>query len=241
MQATLADLARGSSADLLVFVSPAAVQAFASALARPQAQLPARRVAVMGSGTGEAVQRLLPGLAAGPLLQPGPGGGGDIAGGGTEALLPVLRALVPPPPRALIVRAQDGRPLLGEWLRGRGIAVQEIAAYRRLAWSPDAPRWAALRAVCALGQPLAVLYTSSEAVGLVQACLARDPAVLQAARRGPALCVHPRIAQVLQASGQTDIRLCAPQAGALLQALEEGAGSVRPVPPAAQTHPPQIT
>lgn len=221
VRATLAQLA---GFDLVVFVSPMAVQALADSMAAsmPDLRWPvATRMAAVGGATLRAV---------GSLLQPGEGttiigpAGADAGEGGVEALWPAIAALRPAPRRVLIVRAQSGREWLGGKLRATGAQVEELAAYRRIAHAPTPHEWDGLHGAVG-GEPpraLAVLFSSTEAVG------ALTPALVSA-RLGPqragavALCVHERIAQAAAAAGWTDVRCCEPRADAVVAAL--GAGS----------------
>lgn len=224
------------SFDLVVFVSPEAVRAAARILAAtgaaghgPRLPWPAHCVAaVTGAGTGRLLEAGFD--IAQAVLAPAAGTGGAealwerireaLAGGG--ALSARSRG-----GRALIIRADHGRELLGERLAQAGMTVQTVCAYRRLAHEPGAAPIAALRAGSRGARVRALLYSSSEAVPEVLGQLGRlDPEGKWT--DALALCLHPRIAQAAASHGHGSIRLCEPQAQAVLQALREDAAGVPP-------------
>ncbi len=205
---------------LAVFVSPAAVQAFAAALGG--ARWPAgTMLAGVGRATLDSAIALLPGAAAAAPLAPA---GTAAADGGSEALWAVLQALPALPARVLIVRAQSGRDWLAQQLRNRGVAVDEVAAYQRQPHRPAEPNGAALRAALDQGRPLAVLFSSTEAVAAMNAALAAQAERSAWLPASYALAVHPRIAQALRAAGWPTVLDCEPGAGSIDAALR-GAGA----------------
>jgi uroporphyrinogen-III synthase len=117
-------LARAAEYDLVVFVSPTAVQK-AGAL-RDGAWPAALRAAAVGEGTRRALE------AAGVRGVIAPADGAD-----SESLLalPALRRM--DGARVLIVRGEGGRELLGHTLAARGAQVAYAACYRRA--RPSAP------------------------------------------------------------------------------------------------------
>jgi uroporphyrinogen-III synthase len=212
-------LTRLASFDLVVFVSPAAVHALAAALPRISGTgvwPPATSIAAMGAATRAAVLAQVEGAERVPMLCPA---GDTAADGGSEALWPLVRAQRPPPRRVLIVRAQGGRQWLSEQLAGTGVAVEEIAAYQRLAHVPTAPESAALHAATAAGHRLAILYSSAEAIDVVAQQLGHDAALTAPLVRQIGLCVHERIAAALSRRGCKDVRLCAPEVEPIRRAL----------------------
>lgn len=230
VQATLARLA---SFDLVVFVSPMAVQALAGALGNVPWPRTAR-VAAVGGATLRTVRAELPIEDGTPVLGPA---GTEAADGGAEALWPLLAGLDPAARRVLIVRAQSGREWLGRQLRQSGAQVEELEAYRRVVHEPQAQDWDAVRAAMAacagnVGGP-AVLFSSTEAVDVLTQALQRE-------HLGPelpgalALCVHDRVAQAARGAGWSDVRRCEAEEGALLAALADGAVTT-PVPRSGQT------
>lgn len=203
--------------DLAVFVSPAAVRAFATALRRLSCAWPAgTRIAAVGTATGQAARTELTGAGAAQILCPA---GAQAAAGGSEALIERLQALRPAPRFALIVRAQSGRERLAEWLRSQGAAVEEASAYRRAAHVPGAAQWSALREGLAPGRTLAVLYTSSEAVAAVAAQFEGQAEFAAPFAASTALCIHARIEAALRGRGWRDVRRCDPQPGSIRAAL----------------------
>jgi len=206
--------------DLVVFVSPLAVQGFAAALGAAAAWPATTVLAGVGAATLQAA-RQLPGAQAARGLAPG----ASAAEGGSEALWPAVAALRPLPRRALIVRAQAGRDWLAQRLAQAGVAVEEVEAYQRHEHRPAPQDWAALRAARAQGQQLAVLFSSSEAVALLGPALRADPELLPWVDGGVALAVHPRIEQALRAAGWRDVRGCAASVESIAAALA-GQGAV---------------
>jgi len=225
----------------VVFVSPAAVHAFAAALTGPW---PGQtRIGAVGAATGRAARAALLGADRAHIVCPDGAGAADA---GSESLWQALQVLVPAPQRVLIVRAQGGRQWLIDRLQAAGAQVEEAVAYRRVAHVPGLAQWAALRAGHAAHRRLALLYTSSEAVPVVAEQLGREQALAGWHHEGIALCVHHRIEQALRASGLADVRPCAPDAGSIRTALGEGTtASARTgpgaLPDAAQTRPSRIS
>jgi len=207
--------------DLVVFVSPMAVNAFAGALAG--APWPdTTRVAGVGSATVRALVDALGLGDGGSIIGPA---GKETADGGAEALWPALAALQPAPRRVLIVRAQAGRDWLGGQLRAGGAEVKELEAYRRDTHEPTPQEWDRLSGALGPGtaRALAVLFSSTEAVGVLTPALAA--AGLGPQRAGAvALCVHERIAEAAAAAGWPDVRRCEPRAEAIVGALAGPAG-----------------
>jgi uroporphyrinogen III methyltransferase/synthase len=226
VQAAVASLAQH---DLVVFVSPMAVRAFAAAL-DGAAWPDGARVAAVGGATLQAARAALRLGAAVRTCGPE---STDAAEGGAEALWELLERLSPPPRHVLMVRAQAGRELLAERLRAAGAVVTELEAYRRTAHEPGAGDWAALRAALAApadASPLVVLFSSTEAVGAVTRRLDEGPGTVRAAG-AIALCVHERIAQAARAAGWQDVRRCEPDADSVLTALAARGPATAPALP----------
>lgn len=200
--------------DLVVFVSPAAVGAMAPLLGDAW---PARvAIAAVGATTAQAARAQLPQASQAHIICPD---GDSTADGGSESLWKAIERTLPAPRHVLIVRAQTGRQWLADRLLGSGAKVEEAVAYRRVVHVPTAPQWAALRAAMQGNAPLAALYSSSEAVSVVNDTLGREPAIAARLLRGVALCIHERIEHVLRASGLTDVRRCEPVVESIRQAL----------------------
>jgi len=202
--------------DLVVFVSPAAVRAFAVHLAG--AWPTGTAIAVTGSGTREALRESV-GATEAKIFAPC---GSAAADGGAEQLWSALAPACAGLRTALIVRAQSGREWLGERLRGAGVAVRELAAYRRQAHAPAPAERAALQAALGAGSALAILYSSSEAVAAVGGQLAQAGISPGWQARCLALCLHERIGQAAAAAGITRVRLCSADLPAVLAALAPG-------------------
>ena len=200
--------------DLVVFVSPLAVQGFAAALSAAAAWPATTILAGVGAATLQAA-RQLPGAQAAKGLAPG----GGAADGGSEALWPAVAALQPLPRRALIVRAQAGRDWLAQRMVEQGVAVDEVEAYQRREHRPEPQDWAALRAARAQGQQLAVLFSSSEAVAVLGPVLRAEAELAPWIEAAVALAVHPRIEQALRAAGWRDVRGCAASVESIASAL----------------------
>lgn len=203
--------------DLAIFVSPQAVRATAALLAQPWP--PRTTLAAVGAGTRSAVLASIPGAASARLL---PARDEDIRGSGSESLWPLLQAMQPPPRRVLLLRAQGGREWLVDKLLAAGSAVTPLAVYTRLPFNLPAELRARLAAAAAAG--LAGVISSSDAVDVLEAMLASQPAALQALRAGPALASHPRIAERLRAAGFERVAVCALEAQAIIGLLREGGG-----------------
>jgi len=217
-------IARLADFDLVIFVSPAAVHAFASAFRRmyrgsaQHAWPAASAIAAVGSATRDAALASLPCAGEARIVCPAGEGAADA---GSDALIEVIRELPDPPRAVLLVRAQSGRQRLVEWLQGRGAGVEEAVAYRRVAHQPKDSQWAVLQASVRAGVRLAVLYTSSEAVGVVARQFEGDRELADAHADSIALAIHERIERELRARGVTDVRRCGMEIDSILQALRD--------------------
>lgn len=174
--------------------------------------------------SGNAVRGLFPGggadaLAPGPRAwSPGPGTtqalraagwpaaridapAADAAQFDSEALWAQVAGQVQAGQRVLIVRGGDaqgriaGRDWLAERLHAAGAQVDQVLAYRRRAPVLDAAQ-AALARAGAHGRQTVWLFSSSEAIAHLGACL---PGQDWSAAR--ALVTHPRIAHTAQVAG----------------------------------------
>lgn len=217
-------IARLAEFDLAIFVSPAAVHALASAMRRmyPRTQRPGwpagTRIAAVGAATREAALQSLPGVGETQIICPP---GESAADGGSDALVSAIKELAATPQAVLLVRAQSGRQRLIDWLRGQGASVEETIAYRRVAHEPSEAQWSVLRASVRAGKRLAVLYTSSEAVGVLAAQFAHDRELADALADAIALCVHERIERELRARGYTDVRSCTMDVASIQRVLRD--------------------
>jgi len=171
--AARAKLSRLEAYDLVVFVSPTAVQRASALRATPwPADL---RAAAVGEGTRRALQ------AAGVHEALAPREGAD-----SEALLALAGLQRLEGRRALIVRGEGGRTLIGETLAARGATVDHAVCYRRAAPAAPPPE----------GRFDAVCVNSSEALQNLAARL--GVARLQGA---PLFVPHERVAQAARALG----------------------------------------
>ena len=174
-------------ADLLVFVSPTAVE---HAVAVFDALLPESvKVAAVGHATARALQ------ARGVARVIAPEDGAD-----SEALaaLPDMQQLAGR--RVLIVRGEGGRPWLADTLRARGATVEYLECYRRVRPDVDA---APLAARVIAGDIAAATITSREALDNLLAML---PAEARAAVLAtPMFVVHPRLAGHARALGAREV------------------------------------
>ncbi len=164
-------LARLTSFDLAIFISPNAVQ-YGMALLRAAGGLPPNlRVATVGQGSARALQEA--GVAQ--VIAP-------TARSDSEALLELPELQQVRGSRVVIFRGEEGRELLADTLRARGAAVEYAACYRRR--KPDADFGAVLAQ-----QPHAITVSSSEAVAWL------TEMVPQEALSIPLFASHARIAE----------------------------------------------
>lgn len=208
VRAAMSDLSRY---DWIVLVSPAAVAA--AAHLRGVHWPAAGGVAVIGPGSAQAiVEHGLPADPARVLRPPGPRYD-------AEALLAMAPLRAPRGLSVLVLRGEGGSEDWIARLRAGGADVRTCELYRR---QPVEPPAEALEALAALlrGTPAPVfVLTQVEAVGRLDALLARR-SLSAAARRAPALAIHPRIEAALRQAGWADVRLIEPGETALAGALE---------------------
>jgi len=156
--ALVATLARLQDYALVAFVSPNAIDAaFAHIAAWPQA-LPA---AVVGEGSRQALARHGLTEANATIISPLDPGRTDSETLLQELDLPALRGK-----KVLIVRAETGRELLADQLRAAGVAVEQVAAYRRSAPVLDAGKLLVLENL--ITEPNDWIITSSEGLRLLR-------------------------------------------------------------------------
>lgn len=216
LRATIAHL---DEYDFTVFVSPAAVRAFADAFGAESGNKlwpETTAIGVVGTATRAAVLAQLPGARRARLLCPE---GDAAAEGGSEALWAVLPALGSTPRKVLIARAQSGRQWLSDQFAAAGAQVEEVEAYQRVAHAPTTLEWSALHAGLASGRRLAALLTSTEAVAALIDSLGRDRTARAALDACIALSIHPRITAALLASGMHDVHSCSADVTSIIAAL----------------------
>jgi uroporphyrinogen-III synthase len=141
-----ASLARLTEYDLVVFVSPSAVQA--ALHARPP--WPPRRAAAIGPGTRRELEQ----AGASSVVAP-------TARADSEALLALPELAHMAGQRVLIVRGDEGRALLGDMLAARGARVEYAHCYRRVRPRADA---SALAAAAGSGGIDAIVVGSAQAL-----------------------------------------------------------------------------
>jgi uroporphyrinogen-III synthase len=117
--------------------------------------------------------------------------------------------------RVMIVRGEGGRDWLADTLRTAGAQVQFVEAYRRIA--PQLDIEARILLVGALADPerCVWLFSSSEAVGHLPALM---PGADWSCSR--ALATHPRIVDAALALGCQGVKLVAPTAEAVAEAVK---------------------
>jgi uroporphyrinogen-III synthase len=207
-------LARLSTYDLAVFVSPATVRATSAVLA---AAWPVRTaIGAVGRATEQAVRSELHPADAVRIVAPA-----SDDEGGSEALLAALDAAGIEPRRVLILRAVIGRDWLRERLGERGAQVESLPVYDRHAHAlSDVER----EQLDVLRGPLDSVFSSSEAVDTVRAMLESTPA-WDSVRRGRAVASHTRIAQRLAEAGFADVCVSGLGAGEILTALQRSSAA----------------
>lgn len=198
---------------LLFFVSANAVLHF-FAQRPPGAAWPAgTRAAAPGPGTAAALRAQ--GLPPSAVLEPA----ADAASFDSESLWARLQAESWSGCSVLVVRGENGRDWLADQLRAAGAAVHFLAAYARGAPQLGPAPQALLAAATADPAQHLWLLSSSEAVQHLQALW--GGAAPPGAR---ALASHPRIAQTARRAGFAEVLLCAPEPGAVRQALQAAGG-----------------
>lgn len=202
--------ARLDACALVMFVSANAVAHFFGAAPGPW---PAGvRAGSTGPGTSAALRAA--GVPEAALVEPA----ADAPSFDSEALWARLAGEDWSGRRVLVVRGEDGRDWLADTLRGRGAAVAFVAAYSRRPPRPDAAGLALLAQALAAPPAHLWLFSSSEAVGHLQALA---PAADWSA--GRAVASHPRIAQAARAAGFGQVSLAAPTPAAVAALLARGA------------------
>ncbi|TWC71698.1 uroporphyrinogen-III synthase [Herbaspirillum sp. SJZ099] len=197
---------------LAVFVSPNAIDA----ALRLRPQWP-RQVAIGIVGEGSRAALRAHGIDDGNAVIFGPQRTDKMD---SEELLKALPLAQLRGKRALIVRGQAGRDFLGEALRGQGIAVDYVTAYRRLMPSLDGRNRAQLLALADAGADWVI--TSSEALRnlLEMARLAGGDDRVVKLQRQRIFVSHHRIAQTAQSLGFCSVTLTGSGDERLLAALQ---------------------
>lgn len=200
--------------DLVVFVSPTALDEVAARVNPWPAELP---VAVVGPASRDRA------LALGMAEVICPDSQFD-----SEGLLahPALQQMAGR--RVLLLRGNGGREVLSDTLRARGATVEAVEAYRRLPPRMPAGELAALLAQGCDG----VVMTSSEAVSNLFALA--DPLLAERLRTARFFASHPAIAEAAQRHGVGQVELVGTGDEAIVAALsryfEAGASAVAAPP-----------
>ncbi|MDB5797504.1 MAG: hemD [Paucimonas sp.] len=183
---------------LVVFVSPNAIDAAFGYRARWPEGL---TIGVMGEGSRQALARHGIGAHNARVISPRHPDRTDSETLLAQLDLPGLRGQ-----RALLIRGESGRELLGEALRAAGVTVDQVAAYRRAAPAWDAARAQALDRL--LDSQATWVITSSEALRNLAAMASRLPQPGSRARllRSRLLVPHIRIEETARELGFTCIQ-----------------------------------
>jgi uroporphyrinogen-III synthase len=197
-------LSRLAQFDLVIFISPNAVNHGIAAIRSIGIIPPKLKIATVGQGSAKALREtgvanvIAPaerfdseGLLALPELQ-------DVSG-----------------QRVMIFRGDGGRELLGNTLKARGATVEYATCYQRS--KPQLDTGALLDAV-----PDAITVTSSEALGYLWQMLDDDDRA--ALRDTPLFVPHERIAGLARGQGWHRVRVTASGDDGMLSALKTWAG-----------------
>lgn len=183
--------------NFVVFVSPSAVRV-------AERMLPPWPGTVKAVAIGLGTKRELDRLGVAPVIVP-------QAGADSEALLAVPEMQEVAGKRVLIVRGDDGRPLLGDTLAARGATVEYAQCYRRLRPQADpAPLVAAWRR----GEIDAVVAFSALALGNF---VEMTQGMLAAAT--PFFVSHERIARHARSLGVREAIAAEPGDDAMIERL----------------------
>ena len=118
---------------------------------------------------------------------------------GSEAFWRSWRATGHRARRVLILRAEDGRPWLGERFSENGAEVDPVAVYTRHPHSPAPGELQQLQRWIADDKRPAIIFSSSEAVEVLDQQV--DAPARAWLRTGTAIACHPRIAEQLLSKG----------------------------------------
>ncbi len=210
-QAVQAAWARLTEYQLLVFVSPSAVEQFFAQGPAPAAWPEGVRVATPGPGTDAALARA--GVPEALRRRPAD----DAEQLDSESLWEVLRHEPWDGGRVLIVRGEGGRPWLAQQMEAAGATVEFLGAYRRRVPLLDDADRQRLREVLADPAGQAWLFSSSQAIDhLVE--LVRQQGLQADWSRHCAVVTHPRIGERARALGLGCIEASHPAPQAVAEA-----------------------
>jgi uroporphyrinogen-III synthase len=213
LQAALCDLSRFS---MVAFVSPNAIDACFANL--PPQALPWPRqvaIAVMGEGSRQALAAHGVDERHASIFSPL-----DPQRTDSSTLLASLDLAALHHAPVLILRGESGREFLADALRAAGLAVQQVAAYRRQAPVFDEVRQQQLHNLLATDSDW--LITSSEALRILMHGLQQmqDEAIVVRMQQQHLIVPHARIAETAQLFGFAHISLTGSGDEALLAALQ---------------------
>lgn len=205
-------LARLTDYAMVAFVSPNAIDAAFAHLGHWPAGVAA---AVVGEGSRQALARHGVTNATARVVSPA-----DTCRTDSETLLEVLDLPALAGKKVLIIRAETGRELLADRLRDAGVAVEQIAAYRRGAPTLDPARRQQLQRL--IDDDCDWVITSSEAMRYLKSAaleVAGDSgwARLQQARL---IVPHVRIAETARELGFAHIAQTASGDEALIREIQ---------------------
>jgi uroporphyrinogen-III synthase len=203
--------------DRVVFVSPAAIEAF---VPRVQPGWPARvALAVVGPGSLEALATH--GLSASPGLAIPPGPSFDAA-----AMLELDCFRHPAGQRILVVRGEAGRDEIEQTLKRRGAEVDVVLAYETVPLDPEADRRRILANWIWKREQFdpVFLVTSGDAIRRLGEWSDAERS-LESMKALRVLTIHPRLASALAQAGWMRVDTIKPGLAALLDAIESGHGN----------------
>ena len=209
LRAALADVSRYA---LVAFVSPNAIAAACAVRADwPRGVT----LAVMGEGSRAALARHGVDERNATIVSPA-----NMERTDSQTLLETLDLASLHGKRALIVRGETGRELLGDALRSAGMDVAQVAAYRRSIPPFDPPRRQELARLLALDSVWVI--TSSEALrGLLDMAKALDgEAGVVSVQQKRLIVPHVRIEETARALGFHSVTLTGSGDEALIAALQ---------------------
>lgn len=209
LRAALADVSRYA---LVAFVSPNAIAAACAVRADWPREV---TLAVMGEGSRAALARQ--GINDGNATIVSPA---NTERTDSQTLLETLDLARLRGRRALILRGETGRELLGDALRAAGMDVDQVAAYRRSVPPFDPPRQRELARLLACDSLW--IITSSEALrGLLDMARALDgDAAVVVLQQKRLIVPHIRIEETARALGFHSVTLTGSGDEALIAALQ---------------------
>jgi uroporphyrinogen-III synthase len=217
VDAVFVEVEASTAEPVLVFVSPNAVSGFFDAVAAARGAAPAWPARAWAAATGPGTVSALRGhgVPAGRIVAP-PEAALQFD---SEALWSQIARWPWRQRPAWIVRGNGGRDWLGQQLRDAGADVRMIQSYGRAAPQPTPDERALLAAALAEPARWVWMFSSSEAIGHLQALA---PGARWGA--GRALVSHPRIAERARALGFADVGVVVPSPAAVAAALRADPG-----------------